>query len=100
MGGIQPPPRREARPQKAGLVSAQVRAAARALDDSRTVRSPYLPLADIAVIYGVSPRTARRWAAHDRWRRTGTRPVRYSLADAQGSYEAHAACVGGTTEIR
>jgi uncharacterized protein YjcR len=48
---------------------------------------PYLPLADLAKIYRVHPRTARRWAAEDRWRRTGTRPVRYSLADAQQSYE-------------
>jgi uncharacterized protein YjcR len=53
------------------------------------MRQPYLTLADLAVIYGISPRTARRWAQHDRWRRTGTRPVRYSLADAQGSYERH-----------
>lgn len=53
------------------------------------MRQPYLTMADIARVYGVSARTARRWAAHDRWRRTGTRPVRYSLADAQRSYEAH-----------
>jgi uncharacterized protein YjcR len=49
---------------------------------------PYLPLADLAKLYRVHPRTARRWAAEDRWRRTGTRPVRYHLADAQQSYEA------------
>jgi uncharacterized protein YjcR len=48
-----------------------------------------MTLADIAAVYAISTRTARRWAAHDRWRRTGTRPVRYSLADAQQSYEAH-----------
>lgn len=53
------------------------------------MRQPYLPLGDLAVIYRISPRTARRWASHDKWRRTGTRPVRYSLADAQRSYEAH-----------
>lgn len=45
-------------------------------------------MADLAKIYRVHPRTARRWAAEDRWRRTGTVPVRYSLADAQRSYEA------------
>lgn len=50
--------------------------------------APYLTLADLARIYRVHPRTARRWAAEDRWRRTGKRPVRYSLADAQRSYEA------------
>jgi len=44
-------------------------------------------MADLAKLYRVHPRTARRWAAEDRWRRTGTRPVRYSLADAQRSYE-------------
>jgi uncharacterized protein YjcR len=49
---------------------------------------PYLTMADLAKLYRVHPRTARRWAAEDRWRRTGTRPVRYSLADAQQSYEA------------
>jgi len=49
---------------------------------------PYLSLSDLARIYAVHPRTARRWAAEDKWRRTGTRPVRYSLADAQRSYEA------------
>jgi hypothetical protein len=45
-------------------------------------------MADLAKLYRVHPRTARRWAAEDRWRRTGTRPVQYSLADAQRSYEA------------
>lgn len=50
--------------------------------------SPYLPLADLARTYGVTPRTARRWARADNWRRKGTRPVRWSLADAQRSYEA------------
>jgi len=49
---------------------------------------PYLSLADLAKVYAVHPRTARRWAAADNWRRTGTRPVRYSLADAQRSFEA------------
>jgi uncharacterized protein YjcR len=48
---------------------------------------PYLTMADLAKLYRVHPRTARRWAAEDRWRRTGTRPVRYHLADAQQSYE-------------
>jgi len=48
---------------------------------------PYLSLADLAKLYRVHPRTARRWAAADRWRRTGTKPVRYHLGDAQRSYE-------------
>lgn len=51
--------------------------------------APYLPMADIAAVYGVSPSTARKWAAADRWRRKGTRPVRYSAADAQASYDRH-----------
>ena len=51
--------------------------------------SPYLPMRDIAAVYGVSPSTARKWAAHDRWRRKGTRPKRYSLADADRSYSRH-----------
>jgi uncharacterized protein YjcR len=50
---------------------------------------PYLTMADITDLYRISPRTARRWAAHDRWRRTSSKPRRYSLADAQRSYEAH-----------
>ena len=50
---------------------------------------PYLSLPDIAKLYNVSPRTARRWAAHDRWRRKGSRPVRYSVTDAQASYDRH-----------
>ena len=49
--------------------------------------APYLTMADIAAVYRVSPSTARKWAAHDHWRRTGARPVRYSLADAQQSHE-------------
>lgn len=49
--------------------------------------APYLTMADLAKLYRVHPRTARRWAAQDRWRRTGTMPVRYHLGDAQASYE-------------
>jgi uncharacterized protein YjcR len=49
----------------------------------------YLPMADLAAVYGVSPSTARKWAAADRWRRKGTRPKRYSVADAQASYDRH-----------
>jgi uncharacterized protein YjcR len=49
----------------------------------------YLTMADVAAIYGVSPRTARRWASHDRWRRTGGKPRRYALADVQASYDRH-----------
>jgi uncharacterized protein YjcR len=48
---------------------------------------PYLTMADIAAVYGVSPSTAGKWAAADRWRRKGTRPKRYSVADAQASYD-------------
>ena len=51
--------------------------------------APYLTMADIAALYRISTRTARRWAAHDRWRRKGTRPVRYSVTDAQASYDRH-----------
>jgi uncharacterized protein YjcR len=49
--------------------------------------SAYLPMADIAALYGVSPSAARKWAAADRWRRKGTRPKRYSVTDAQASYD-------------
>jgi uncharacterized protein YjcR len=51
--------------------------------------SPYLTMRDLAAIYGVSPSTARKWAAHDHWRRKGTRPKRYSAIDAQRSYDKH-----------
>ena len=44
----------------------------------------YAPIADIARIYRVSQRTARRWARDDGWRREG---ALYSLADAQASWE-------------
>jgi uncharacterized protein YjcR len=47
----------------------------------------YVTMADIAALYGVSPRTARNWAAADRWRRKGTRLKRYSVTDAQASYD-------------
>ena len=47
----------------------------------------YLAMADIAAAYNVTIRTARRWAAQDHWHRTMGRPVRYSLADAQASYD-------------
>ncbi|HEY2060050.1 MAG TPA: hypothetical protein VGH57_16900 [Amycolatopsis sp.] len=49
--------------------------------------APYLTMEDIARTYAISPRTGREWARADRWRTTGTRPVRYHLADAQDSYE-------------
>lgn len=48
---------------------------------------PYATMADLARVYGVHLRTVRRWAAQDGWRRTRGRPVTYSLADAQASYE-------------
>lgn len=51
----------------------------------------YLTMADIAALYGVSPSTARKWAAADQWRRKGTRPKRYSVADADRSYRQHRA---------
>jgi uncharacterized protein YjcR len=51
--------------------------------------APYLPLADLAAVYGVSPSTARKWARADQWRRKGTSPKRYSVADAQASYDRH-----------
>lgn len=49
----------------------------------------YLTMADIAALYRVAPSTARKWAAADRWRRKGTRPMRYSAADAEASYSRH-----------
>ena len=49
----------------------------------------YMSMADIAAVYGVSPSTARKWAQADRWRRKGSRPKRYSVADAQASYDKH-----------
>ena len=49
----------------------------------------YLAMADIAALYRVSPSTARKWAAADHWRRKGSRPKRYSVADAQASYDKH-----------
>jgi len=49
----------------------------------------YMTMADIAALYHVSTSTARKWAAADRWRRKGTRPKRYSAADAQRSYDRH-----------
>jgi len=52
--------------------------------------TPYLTMADIAALYGVSPSTARKWAARDRWRRKGARPIElYSAADADRSYNQH-----------
>ena len=49
--------------------------------------APYLTMTDIAKVYAVHLRTARRWAAADEWRRTTGKPALYSLADAQQSYE-------------
>lgn len=49
--------------------------------------APYLTMADIASIYQVHHGTACRWAREDKWRRTMGRPARYSVADAQQSYE-------------
>lgn len=46
-----------------------------------------MSMADIAALYGVSASAARKWAAADRWRRTGSRPKRYSVTDAQASYD-------------
>jgi uncharacterized protein YjcR len=50
---------------------------------------PYLTMADIAAVYRISPRTARRWASHDRWRRTSGKPRRYHGGDVQASYDRH-----------
>jgi uncharacterized protein YjcR len=47
----------------------------------------YLPITDIAAIYRISPRTARRWAAADKWRRRATAPE-YSITDADRSAQA------------
>ena len=47
----------------------------------------YLTMAGIARLYHVHEATARRWAREDDWRRTTVRPVRYSTADAQASYD-------------
>lgn len=47
----------------------------------------YLQMSDIAAVYGVHLRTARRWASTDKWRRTTGSPVTYSMTDAQRSYE-------------
>jgi hypothetical protein len=44
-------------------------------------------MADLAKLYRVHLRTAQRWAAEDKWRRTMGKPVKYSVADAQQSYE-------------
>jgi uncharacterized protein YjcR len=49
----------------------------------------YLQMSDIAAVYGVSPSTARKWARADHWRRKGTRPKRYAMADAQASFDRH-----------
>lgn len=46
----------------------------------------YLQLSDIAAVYGIPLSTARKWACADHWRRKGTRPKRYSVADAAASY--------------
>jgi uncharacterized protein YjcR len=46
-------------------------------------------MADIAAIYGVSESTARKWARADQWRRKGSRPKLYAMADAQASYDKH-----------
>jgi hypothetical protein len=51
--------------------------------------APYLTMADVCSVYRISPRTARRWAAHDRWRRTSGRPRRYHALDVQASYDRH-----------
>jgi hypothetical protein len=47
----------------------------------------YLTVDDLAHLFKVSTRTARRWAAEDSWRRTRTRPLRYSVEDCQRSYD-------------
>lgn len=51
--------------------------------------APYLTMRDIMAVYRIPPRTARRWAAADHWRRTGGNPRRYHGGDVQASYERH-----------
>jgi hypothetical protein len=46
---------------------------------------PYLTMADIVTLYGIPPRTAKRRAAQDKWRRTSSKPRRYSAADVEAS---------------
>jgi len=48
---------------------------------------PYATAADLAHTYNVAPATIRSWAYRDGWRRTRRRPIRYSCADAQASYD-------------
>ena len=50
---------------------------------------PYLTMADIVRLYRISPSTVRRWAQHDRWRRTSSKPRRYHSGDVQRSYDKH-----------
>ena len=47
-------------------------------------RRGYLPMEDIAAAYRISERTARRWAAEDRWARK-LNPPEYNVADAARS---------------
>jgi uncharacterized protein YjcR len=47
----------------------------------------FLSIEDLAHLYKVHPRTARRWAREDGWRRTRTRPLRYSVEDCQRSFD-------------
>jgi hypothetical protein len=47
----------------------------------------YATAADLAHIYQVARGTIWAWASQDKWRRTRTRPVRYSRADAEASWQ-------------
>ncbi len=47
----------------------------------------YATAVQLARIYNRSLSTIRHWAHEDGWRRTATRPVRYSWHDAQASYD-------------
>jgi uncharacterized protein YjcR len=51
--------------------------------------APYMTMADIAAVYRISPRTARRWAAHDRWRHDDGKPRRYHGDDVLTSCNSH-----------
>lgn len=49
--------------------------------------APMATARDLAALYRVPAGTIYAWASTDRWRRTVTRPRRYSIADAQASYD-------------
>lgn len=60
------------------------------------VTGPAATAADLAALYRVPPGTIYAWASTDRWRRTITRPRRYSMADAQASFDRRRSTTEGT----